>query len=757
MILSTVPGYPRIGRQRDLKKAVESYWQGKLTAVQLEDRARELRAEHFRRMLDSGVRLIPAGDFSFYDGVLDLAVLLGWVPERYRQADPLGTYFGMARGTQSVPALEMTKWFDTNYHYIVPELTGPAAPVSEAEDRLLALYREARGIVGERAKPVLIGPYTLLRLARAPEGPEFAARLDELGDAYAELVGRLVRAGADWVQIDEPALVLSGEVRAADAFVRAYEAIARTGGRILLQTYFGPVREHRALIQRLPVAGIGVDLCRGTDNWAFLDEAAAGAWGERTLAAGVLDGRSVWRADLAGILDRLEGPARALGERLWIGTSCSLQFLPYSVDAEPKLDPQIKRWLSFAEERLGELETLRRGLDGGRDAVRKELDESSAVRRERADSQRTTNPEVRARLADLNDGAFRRAPFGERRSAQEAAFRLPLLPTTTIGSFPQTSEVRQSRSRYKSGAMSEEAYHEYVRGEIEKVIELQEEIGLDVLVHGEFERSDMVDYFGEQLDGMAVTENGWVQSYGTRCVRPPIIYGDIVRPVAMTVRESRLAQLMTRRPVKGMLTGPVTILNWSFPRDDIARSETAFQLALALRDETRDLEEAGIGMIQIDEPAFREGLPLRAEQRDAYLDWAVRAFRLASSGVRPETQIHTHMCYSDFNEILQWIAAMDADVLSIENSRSSGDLLRAFREFRYGNWIGPGVYDIHSPRIPTEEEMEALLRRTLEVLPAALVWVNPDCGLKTRGYAEVVPALRNMVEAAKRMRSELAG
>jgi 5-methyltetrahydropteroyltriglutamate--homocysteine methyltransferase len=777
---SSVPGYPRIGRSRELKKLIESFWAGKIPAEELERGAQELRRVHWEHQLRAGVSRIPVGDSSFYDPMLDLSVLLGWIPERFETAvrserglspsDRFGRYFAMARGAQGIPAMEMTKWFDTNYHYIVPEISGPPRLAEEDSDTLLALLREAQPMVGQRAKPVLVGPYTFLRLARIADGRPFEHHLEQLGTVYGELLARLAGAGAEWIQLDEPALVYSGPIRAEAVLVRAYKTLMdglRSGprpARVLLQTYFGSVWDRRSLLETLPVDGIGIDLVRGPENWRFLEDPppAAPAQGvrllsERTWVAGVLDGRNVWRADLDALMGRLARCGRAFGPRLWIGTSCSLQFLPYTVAAETALDPEVRPWFAFAEERLQELEILRRGLTEGPQVVRAELDEASRILGQRAKSARTTNPEVRARVSSIGEDAFRRSTgFSERYAAQMRAFNLPLLPSTTIGSFPQTPEVRQARSRFKTGKLTSEAYQEYVRGEIEKVIRLQEEIGLDVLVHGEFERSDMVDYFGEQLHGMAVTEHGWVQSYGTRCVRPPIIYGDVARRGPMTVRESRLAQLLTRKPIKGMLTGPVTILNWSFPREDLSRSDVAFQIALALRDETCDLERAGIRMIQIDEPAFREGLPLREEAREAYLNWAVRSFRLASSGVGLETQIHTHMCYSEFNEIISWIAAMDADVISIENSRSSGDLLQAFRDFSYSNGIGPGVYDIHSPRVPTVEEAEALIRRSMEVLSPKLLWVNPDCGLKTRAYEEAVPSLKNMVAAARRVRSSLA-
>lgn len=774
---SSIPGYPRIGRNRELKKAIESYWSGKLDADGLEREAMELRREHWTSQERSGVRRIPVGDFSYYDPMLDLALLFGYIPARFERlassgsAGRLDLYFAMARGAQDIPAMEMTKWFDTNYHYIVPEISGDPAPELETPRGLLAQFREARAILGSKAKPVLIGPYTFLRLARITDGRSLEHHLEKLAPAYGQVLSRLSSEGAEWIQIDEPALVFSGPLPGEAALVRAYEEMAgmlrasSPGAKLLLQTYFGPIWERRALLERLPVDGIGIDLVRGSENWRFLEETGtlrrsaspdSVPLSDRTWVAGVLDGRNVWRADLEGLARRLSRRSEEFGPRLWIGTSCSLQYLPYSTAADPGLDPEVRTWLAFAEDRLEELETLRRALSEGIAIHEAELERISSVLLQKANSARTTNPEVRRRLERVRDEDFKRAePFADRYSRQREAFALPPLPTTTIGSFPQTPEVRQARSRLKSGKLDPEAYGEFIREGIEKVIRLQEEIGLDVLVHGEFERSDMVDYFGERLEGMCVTENGWVQSYGTRCVRPPIIFGDVSRRGAMTVRESRLAQLLTRKPVKGMLTGPVTILNWSFPREDLPRAQVAFQLALALRDETLDLEEAGIRMIQIDEPAFREGLPLRSEAREEYLNWAVRAFRLASSGVRAETQIHTHMCYSEFNEIISWIAAMDADVISIENSRSSGELLQAFREFRYSNGIGPGVYDIHSPRVPSVDEMQALIRRSLEVLPPELLWVNPDCGLKTRKYEEAVPSLKAMVDAARRIREQL--
>ncbi len=751
MTVVTLPGYPRIGKDRELKRATERFWKDPSLEREIVETGRTLRERHWRRQVQLGVDLLPVGDFSFYDTMLDAAVLFGCVPARYLALgapDSLPVYFAMARGTNDLPALEMTKWFDTNYHYIVPEVDGR---FSLHAGRLLSQVEEVRAL-GLEPKPVLPGPYTFLRLARLSAGLDITAALAALAPLYKEILRLLAAAGARWVALDEPAMVLD-DAPPRDAVLAAYRTLGEDRGalRILLQTYFEDLGTNRALAIDLPVDGIGIDLVRGPGQWDLL--LRSGALPERlVIVAGIVDGRNVWRSDLSDLLGRMSEARSILGERLWIGPSCSLLHLPYTVTAEPGLDPEVKDWICFAEERLDELKVLKRGLEKGREAVHAELMENRRILEERERSRRYRTAAVRERLASTGESWFRRQPFSERRAAQSKAIPLPLLPTTTIGSFPQTQEVRAARQKYRTGKIDRAEYEAFVDGKIREVIALQTELGLDVLVHGEFERADMVEYFAEQLDGMLTTQNGWVQSYGTRYVRPPLIYGDVSRPMPMTVRESRYAQSLTQKPIKGMLTGPVTILNWSFGRADITREAVAMQIALALRDETLDLESAGIRIIQIDEPAFREGLPLRKDARGAYLEWAVRAFRLSSSGVRPGTQIHTHMCYSDFNDILRSIADMDADVISIENSRSSGELLKAFDAFQYPRGIGPGVYDVHSERIASEEEMAELLERSGRLLPHDLLWTNPDCGLKTRRNEEVIPTLRNMVAAARRVR-----
>lgn len=748
----TLPGYPRIGQDRELKKATERYWKDASTEAELLDTARGLRERHWRRQAAFGVDPVPVGDFSFYDTMLDAIVLFGCVPNRYLAlgaADSMPVYFAMARGTQDLTALEMTKWFDTNYHYIVPEIDGRFALHA---DRLLAQVREAKAL-GLTPKPVVPGPYTFLRLAHLSAGVTLEAALAALAPLYAELLGLLEKEGVGHVALDEPAFVLE-EAPPRDAVLAAYRTIAagRKAIRIIVQTYFEDLGANRALAFELPVDGIGIDLVRAPAQWELLLTAGA-VPADKFVIAGVINGRNVWTSDLNDILEKLTRAKAVLGDRLWIGPSCSLLHLPYTITIEEGVDDELRSWVCFADERLAELWTLKRALDGGRETVATELEANRTVVQGRARSVRTQDPNVRKRIAGVDDSWARRVSFDERRAAQ-ASLGLPLLPTTTIGSFPQTPEARSVRNRFKSGKITRAEYEAFVDEKTTEVIRLQEEIGLDVLVHGEFERADMVDYFAEQMDGMRVTANGWVQSYGTRCVRPPLIYGDVSRPRPMTVRESRYAQSLTKKWVKGMLTGPVTILNWSFARADISRREVADQIALALRDETVDLEAAGIRIIQIDEPAFREGAPLRRSQRGDYLAWAVRAFRLSSSGVKPGTQIHTHMCYSDFNEIIDSIAAMDADVISIENSRSAGELLRAFDDYKYPRGIGPGVYDVHSERVAPIDEMAELLRRSGRLLPHDLLWANPDCGLKTRRDEEAIPSLRNLVAAARAVRVE---
>ena len=754
-------GFPRIGKNRELKRQTESYWQGETSEQELAALGRELRAEHWRLQAAAGIDSVPVGDFSFYDHVLDAATMFGAVPERYLAYGEPGaprSYFAMARGVAGpagVAPLEMTKWFDTNYHYIVPEL-GRDARFSLAWPKLLTEYREAREI-GIPARPLVLGPISLLRLSHAVGGAfDPLELLPRLLPAYQELLAGLADAGADLVQLDEP--VLSGDLPRAvlDIFPRTYQALAEAAGDtgILLASYFGSLAGQLGVLRDLPIRALHLDLVRAPQDLAAL--LSLGVPDRLSLSLGVVDGRNIWRTDLRRAIGPLRTASAVAGtDRVLVGPSCSLLHVPISLEAERSLDGELRSWLAFATEKLQEISLLRQALEQG--AGGEELfAASSEAARSREGSLRRTRPEVQRRLQALTAAdAERKTPHAERRSLQAERLQLPLLPTTTIGSFPQTAELRQLRAARKRGDLTQEQYETGIRGEIARVIELQEEIGLDVLVHGEAERNDMVEYFGEQLEGFAVTQQGWVQSYGTRCVKPPIIYGDVVRPRPMTVEWLRYAQSLTERPVKGMLTGPVTILQWSFVRDDQPRRDTCRQIALAIRDEVQDLEAAGIGVIQIDEPAFREGLPLRQAERDDYLGWAVECFRLATSGVTDETQIHSHMCYSEFNDIVEAIAMLDADVISIEASRSDMALLQAFGDFRYPNEIGPGVYDIHSPRVPAPGEIAAHLRQALGVIAAQQLWVNPDCGLKTRRFEEVVPSLRNMVAAARDLRAEI--
>jgi len=752
-------GFPPLGAHRELKRATESYWGGEVPQTDLLKTGAELRAAHWRLQRDAGMDLIPSNDFSFYDRVLDTCALVGAVPERYGWAGgtlDVDTYFAMARGAQQrgrdVTAMEMTKWFDTNYHYIVPEFDrgqtfhlASSKPIDEFQEA------KAAGII---TKPVLIGPVTFLLL-----GKTRAARFDrlELLDAllpvYADVLSRLVAAGATWVQLDEPCLALDRTDAEREAYARAYRMLAQRvpQARILLATYFAALDENLGTALSLPVQGLHVDLVRAPRQLDRLLEAWP-ARGGRVLSLGVIDGRNIWKADLAAALSQLErAQARVGGESLWVAPSCSLLHVPVDLDLEQRLDAELKGWLAFAKQKLAEVATLARALRGGREAAAKELETNARAVASRRTSSRIHNPAVERRAAGVTERDLRRASAHAARRRKQLP--LPAYPTTTIGSFPQTAEVRAARRQLHDGKLAPAAYEAFIEEQIRKTLRLQEEIGLDVLVHGEFERNDMVEYFGEQLEGFAFTEHGWVQSYGTRYVKPPIIFGDVSRPRPMTVRWSTFAQAQTTQPVKGMLTGPVTILQWSFVRDDQPRSETAKQLALAIRDEVRDLEAAGIRVIQIDEPALREGLPLRRVDWAAYQDWAIDAFRLATAGVKDETQIHTHMCYSEFNDVIRVIERMDADAISIESARSGSELLDAFREYKYPNEIGPGVYDIHSPRVPSTEEIVVALNRMREVLDDHQIWVNPDCGLKTRGWPETLAALRHMVSAAREMRA----
>ncbi len=753
-------GFPPIGAARELKRATEGYWGGKVSPEGLLRAGAELRAAHWRLQRDAGLDLVPVNDFSLYDRVLDTCAMVGAVPERYGWSGgtvDLDTYFAMARGSQGkggggrdVTAMEMTKWFDTNYHYIVPEFE-PGQTFHLASTKITDEFQEAKAL-GLSAKPVLVGPVSFLLLGKA-RGARFdrLELLDGLLGVYAEVLGRLAAAGATWVQIDEPALVLDRTPEERSAFWTAYRVLSEQapGLKLLLTTYFDGLRDNLDTALELPVAGLHVDLVRAP---AQLD-ALLGRWpAGRVLSLGVVDGRNIWKADLAAALATLERASARLGvERVWVAPSCSLLHVPVDLELERKLDPELKGWLAFAKQKLDEVVALTRALRDGRRAAAAALEANARALASRRSASRIHNPAVKRRAGAVTEKDRRRpAPYRERRPQQ---VRLPLYPTTTIGSFPQTAEVRAARRQFLDGKTTASDYERFIQDQIQRTLKIQEDLGLDVLVHGEFERNDMVEYFGEQLQGFAFTEHGWVQSYGSRYVKPPIIYGDVSRPKPMTVRWSTFAQAHTDRPVKGMLTGPVTILQWSFVRDDQPRSETAQQLALAISDEVLDLERAGIRIIQIDEPALREGLPLRRADWGGYLDWAVNAFRLATSRVQDATQIHTHMCYSEFNDVIRVIERMDADVISIENARSGSELLEAFRGYKYPNEIGPGVYDIHSPRVPATEEIAAALERMREVLEDRQIWVNPDCGLKTRGWDETLAALRHVVEAARRLRA----
>lgn len=747
-------GFPRIGSHRELKRALEAYWAGKSDAAALHATSSELRLRHWRLQQAAGLDRIPSNDFSWYDHVLDTAVLVGAIPDRYEalRGDALTLYFAMARGRQDgvvdVPALEMTKWFDTNYHYIVPELS-TSMPFALSSSKPVDEFLEAKA-AGIHTRPVLLGPVSFLLLSKMAGGKQLTL-LERLLPVYVEVLQRLKAAGADWVQIDEPCLVTDLSEEAQEAYRDAYDVLKRAGTpQLLLATYFGGLGDNLALAAGLPVAGLHVDLVRSPDQ---LDAVLEALPADRWLSAGLIDGRNVWRADLEAASTVLTKIVSRRGpERVLVAPSCSLLHVPVSVSGEEALDSEIRSWLAFAKEKLDEVVALAHPDSA---AARALFAANRSALESRRHSSRVHDPAVAQRQREITEAGRRRnSPYSARRDAQRV-LGLPPFPTTTIGSFPQTPEVRKARADFKAGRRSATDYEQFLRDEIERAVRRQEAIGLDVLVHGEFERNDMVEYFGEQLTGFVFTANGWVQSYGSRCVKPPIIYGDVSRPTPMTVEWSRYAQSLTERPMKGMLTGPVTILQWSFVRDDQPRSVTCDQIALAIRDEVVDLERAGLQIIQIDEPALREGLPLRQADRTAYLDWAVKAFRLATAGVSDATQIHTHMCYSEFNEIIEAVAAMDADVISMETSRSNMELLEAFAWFEYPNDIGPGVYDIHSPRVPKDDEMATLLRRAVEAIDPRQLWVNPDCGLKTRRWEEVIPALEGMVRAARKLRHEL--
>ena len=764
MALSHSLGFPRIGADRELKKALEAHWRGELDQAGLQAVGRQLRAAHWQLQKDAGIELLPVGDFAWYDQVLTHSLTFGVIPERFRPADgkpSLDTLFGMARGVSSsccggAHAQEMTKWFDTNYHYLVPEFSADQQ-FQLSWEQLFDEVDEAHAL-GHRVKPVLIGPLTYLWLGKekgsASEDKSFDRLdlLERLLPIYGEILQRLAAQGVEWVQIDEPILVLDLPQDWKNAFERAYNLLQREPGKKLIATYFAGLEDNLGLAASLPVDGLHIDLVRAPEQFpSILDRLPA----YKVLSLGVVNGRNVWRTDLQQVLAVLQQAQERLGERLWVAPSCSLLHSPVDLAREDQLDTELKSWLAFAVQKCEEVALLTRALNDPQDAqVQAALAESCAVQASRGQSPRIHKPAVQARLAAVTSAdSQRQSCFAARIEQQRARLQLPAFPTTTIGSFPQTAAIRQARQAFKQGKSSAAEYTEAMHSEIRHAVEVQENLGLDVLVHGEAERNDMVEYFAEQLDGYAFSRFGWVQSYGSRCVKPALIYGDLSRPRPMTVEWIRYAQSLTGKVMKGMLTGPVTMLMWSFPREDISREQQARQLALALRDEVQDLEAAGIRIVQIDEAAFREGLPLRKAQWPEYLAWATEAFRLCASGVRDETQIHTHMCYSEFNDVIEAIAAMDADVITIETSRSDMELLEAFEAFDYPNDIGPGVYDIHSPRVPDTQEMVKLMRKAAGRIPAERLWVNPDCGLKTRAWAETEAALVNMVAAARQLRA----
>ncbi len=767
MVLATNLGFPRVGLKRELKTALEAYWSGKQTIENLQQTAKDLRARHWKLQKDAGLDHIPSNDFAYYDHVLDTILLTGAIPPAYGKNADLHTYFAMARGHQTtccaghkhgdqatdVQALEMTKWFDTNYHYIVPVFEADQA-FRLATTKPVDEFLEAKAL-GITTRPVVLGPVSFLSLGKRRDHGAVLELLSRLLPVYVELLEKLGAAGAEWVQIDEPVLVLDADPATQNALRTAYETLAKATKRpkITLATYFGSLKNNATVAYNLPVEALHIDLVRAPEQ---LDDALVAIGSTKILSLGLIDGRNIWRADLDKALTLAEKAVKALGaDRVWVGPSCSLLHSPIDLVVETKLDDELKSWLAFGTQKLAEIATLAKALRGEKGATEKALADARAAQVTRRASKRIHNPAVIDRVKGIKaDDTNRRHVFAERRKAQAKLLDLPGLPTTTIGSFPQTNDVRVARADWRAGRLTDAAYQTFLENQTREAIKWQEEVGLDVLVHGEFERNDMVEYFGEQLQGFAFTANGWVQSYGSRCVKPPIIFGDVTRKAPMTVAWTKFAQSLTQQPVKGMLTGPVTILQWSFVRDDQPRSQTCRQIALAIRDEVVDLEAAGIAVIQIDEPAIREGLPLVKDARADYLNWAVECFRLSAAGVRDETQIHTHMCYSEFNDIIDAIAHMDADVISIETARSAMELLDAFVSFKYPNEIGPGVYDIHSPRVPSIEEMKNLIVTAAKLLPVDNLWVNPDCGLKTRGWAETKSALINMVEATKQLRAQ---
>ncbi|MFD3261041.1 5-methyltetrahydropteroyltriglutamate--homocysteine S-methyltransferase [Paenibacillus lentus] len=751
-------GYPRIGGQREWKKAIEAYWAGKLEEGELHAQLAQIRLHNLQQQRDQGLEVIPVGDFTYYDHVLDTAVMFGLVPERFTYHGgevPLDTYYAIARGNKEATASEMTKWFNTNYHYIVPEL-GSRKPQLTI-NRPLAAYKEAKEKLDIEGRPVLIGLYSFLKLSKGfNEATEWDHWVNQLLPLYVQVLQELAAEGAAWVQMDEPSLVASVTNEDLARVQAIYDAIHREapGMSILLQTYFEAVDRYEDVVS-LPVAGIGLDFIHGGDgNLAALRK--FGFPQGKTLGAGIVDGRNIWRTDLYRQVEFLkEIMTLAPGVDVIVQPSCSLLHVPVSAEQEQALNPVLRHALSFAAEKLEEIVALSTAVNKGSDSVKGAFESNRIALDNLAKDPARNRANVSAAVKKIAaEPAARGSEFAIRRKKQKEKWHLPFLPTTTIGSFPQTAEVRSARQKWRKGEWSQEQYDSFIKEHIQQWISLQEEIGIDVLVHGEFERTDMVEFFGEKLPGFAFTKGGWVQSYGTRCVKPPVIYGDVDFHQPMTVKETEYAQSLTDKPVKGMLTGPITILNWSFVRSDLPREQVAYQIALALRKEVEALEQAGIEMIQVDEPALREGLPLKREDWAEYLDWSVKAFRITTSTVRDTTQIHTHMCYCEFHDIIDSIRALDADVISIETSRSHGELVHSFEEHTYDLGIGLGVYDIHSPRVPSVEEMTLMVDRALQVLDPELFWINPDCGLKTRGIDETVQSLKNMVLAAQQYRAK---
>ena len=758
MVLCANLGFPSMGANRELKKALESFWRKESSKDDLLASAKALRHHHWELQHKAGLDLIPCGDFSLYDRMLDTITMVNAVPARYealKQGDGLDLYFAMARGTQTdshdVTAMEMTKWFDTNYHYIVPELSKNSS-FSYASSKLKDEFLEARA-AGFTTRPCVIGPVSFLLLSSMQDGSDAIDLLPALLPVYTALLKDLRHHGVEDIQIEEPCLVMNVSPAVQEAYKTAYQQLATADGpRLMLTTYFGALEHNMATVLTLPVHGIHVDVTRhDADTLDFIKKVPH----PMVVSLGLVDGRNVWKTNLQKTLDLATQALEVLGaDRLIVASGCSLLHSPHDLDNEKEMDPQVKAWLAFARQKLKEISALKSALRGARDEDF--FAQNARDVADRAASEKIHNSAVKARLGQVNDTMKKRqSAFATRLMAQKKSLKLPLLPTTTIGSFPQTSEIRAARARFRRGDMSRKDYDVFLETKTRELITFQEEIGLDVLAHGEYERNDMVEYFGEKLAGVAFSKNGWVQSYGSRCVKPPIIYGDVTRPQSMTVKWSSFAQQLTPKPVKGMLTGPVTILQWSFVRDDQPRAQTCLQIALALRDEVLDLEKAGIQIIQVDEPALREGLPLKKTQWAEYLTWATACFRVVAGGAKDSTQIHTHMCYAEFNDIMHAIADLDADVISIETSRSAMKLLEVFTQFSYPNDIGPGVYDIHSPRVPPVEEIKNLLDAALKVIDEKQIWVNPDCGLKTRDWKEVAPALRNMVHAAKQARQQL--